>query len=339
MMHGDRGTTVRQIVVLAFVAITAFAISACGDNRSQNPTTPTPAGSVSAVVVTSASTSPSSFQLTATAQMTDGSSRDVTSNSQWQSSNPLLATVSAGGMVTVVASGELDVRATYQNITGALHLLVTKLPVASVPLSGAPSSSSMTFQLTATAKLSDGSTQDVTRSATWESSNTQLATVSATGVVTMLGNGEVDIRATYQGVVGTTHVTTSVMKAFTVGGIVTEAAPNAQRVVGARVQIVVGDHAISDAQGAFSIANVPSGRTILEVTKDGYQTFSNEFTVDHDLQLAITLYPTPPANSSGALATARCNDKSWSWAQTRAEACALNGGIAYPVCPGPLCGS
>ena len=121
--------------------------------------------------------------------------------------------------------------------------------------------------------------------------------------------------------------------------LVLEAPPNVQRIVGARVQVVVSDHTFSDAQGMFSLLKVPFGRVILEVTKDGYQTLSNELIVDRDLSLGITLYPTPPKNVDGVTATARCNDGSWSWAQTRAEACPSNGGVAYPVCPGPLCGT
>jgi hypothetical protein len=56
-------------------------------------------------------------------------------------------------------------------------------------------------QADATAHLSDGTTQNVSvRGATWTSSDTQRATVSATGLVTPGPNtGDVDIRATYQG--------------------------------------------------------------------------------------------------------------------------------------------
>ena len=61
--------------------------------------------------------------------------------------------------------------------------------------------------------------------------------------------------------------------------------------------------------------------------------------VDFDRQIDIVMYPTPPTDNTGATATARCNDGSWSWAQTRAAACTANGGVAYTVCPGPICDS
>jgi hypothetical protein len=139
------------------------------------------------------------------------------------------------------------------------------------------------------ARMSDGSSRDVTTAAAWESSNTRVATVSSTGNVSVVANGELDVRATYQGVSGSMHLTVSLPANFTVTGIVTEAGPNGQRIAGARVQVVGGSHTFTDAQGTFTLADTPAGRAILEVTKDGYQMYSNELTVNQDLQVTITL--------------------------------------------------
>jgi len=62
-------------------------------------------------------------------------------------------------------------------------------------------------QLTATATMSNGTSQVVTGQATWQSSNAAVATVTAAGSVTSVGNGEATITATYQGVSGTLRVT------------------------------------------------------------------------------------------------------------------------------------
>jgi hypothetical protein len=75
------------------------------------------------------------FQLAATARMTDNTTRDVTALAQWESSNPSLATVSAGN-VTVLANGEVDVRATYQSVSGSLRLVVMPGTQTRVSLSG-----------------------------------------------------------------------------------------------------------------------------------------------------------------------------------------------------------
>lgn len=168
----------------------------------------------------------------------------------------------------------------------------SKATVTSITVSGTPVSGVVTFQLTATAKMSDGTTQDVTRTATWNSSNAQIATVSATGLATILASGDVDLRATYQSVVGSEHLTLSA-PTFSISGIVTTPAPNPQPIEGVRVQIIVGDHTTTDANGAYKLSGFPAGKAILEFSKDGYQTYENEVTfVDRNLQLNVTLNPT-----------------------------------------------
>ena len=86
-----------------------------------------------------------------------------------------------------------------------------------------------TSQLTATATMSNGTTQAVTGQATWQSSNTAVATVSAAGVVTAVGDGEATVTATYQAQSGQMKVgetlptraiadVSLVLKAYTPGG-------------------------------------------------------------------------------------------------------------------------
>src|SRR5687767_4530859 len=58
----------------------------------------------------------------------------------------------------------------------------------------------------ATATQSTGATADVTQQATWQTSAPGVATVSAAGLVTAVGEGDVDISATFQGVRGTVGV-------------------------------------------------------------------------------------------------------------------------------------
>jgi len=56
-----------------------------------------------------------------------------------------------------------------------------------------------TSQITATIQNSNGSTQDVTASATWATSSPDVASVSSGGLVTALANGTTTIQATSQG--------------------------------------------------------------------------------------------------------------------------------------------
>jgi hypothetical protein len=65
-------------------------------------------------------------------------------------------------------------------------------------------------QLTATATLVDGTSQNVTGTATWRSSNASVATVSSVGLVTALASGVATITATYQNQTATSTVPTSI---------------------------------------------------------------------------------------------------------------------------------
>jgi hypothetical protein len=73
--------------------------------------------------------------------------------------------------------------------------------VVAVQVSGAGSlfQRGQTTQLTATATLSNGFTENRTASATWSSDNTGVASVSSTGVVTAGNEGDATISATVDG--------------------------------------------------------------------------------------------------------------------------------------------
>jgi hypothetical protein len=80
--------------------------------------------------------------------------------------------------------------------------------VRTVAVTGAPTSFFVpaTSQLTATAMLSNNTTQTVTSTANWDSSNPAVATVSG-GLVTARTPGSSEISATYQTVRGSATVT------------------------------------------------------------------------------------------------------------------------------------
>ena len=258
------------------------------------------------VVVTGPTTSSASFQLTATAGMSDGSLRDVSAIAGWNSSNPAVASVSTTGMVTTVGGGGFEVQATYQGVTGTVHLQVAALTVVSLTIGGAPPLPSSSFQLVAIARMADGGTQNVTELATWQSSNTQVATIAPTGRVTAVGNGDVDLGATYQGVAAVVRVQVSTSPVFTVRGTISEIAPNARVLWGARVQILSGaaQHTVSDENGVFEL-EVPGGRTIIEVSMKGYQPWSTEIVIDGPLTVNVALAPAPQvvAGVVGSLGT------------------------------------
>jgi len=82
--------------------------------------------------------------------------------------------------------------------------------VTSITVTGNPTLNGIgqTSQLTATATFSDGTTEDVTSKATWQTGNAAFVSVSSTGVVTATGFGQTSISATDQSVTGSLTVAT-----------------------------------------------------------------------------------------------------------------------------------
>ncbi len=121
----------RFLVMLAV----AILVSACSGDH---PIAPIPPGSPTLISVTVTGTlailAGQTTQLSATANYAKGTTQDVTSQAAWTSVTPTIATVSSAGVVTGVAAGVAEIRATYQNVTGNLQVTVNRAP--SYSLSG-----------------------------------------------------------------------------------------------------------------------------------------------------------------------------------------------------------
>lgn len=162
----------------------AFAMASCGGNSSAPSSGPP---SVTSVGVTSPANSVdvgATVQLAAHAAYTDGTSKDVTTQAAWNSSNTAAATVSSSGVVTGIGAGNVTITAMFSGKSGntslSVNLAVTGLSVTA-PFT---SFSAGTFlPLNAVATYSDSSTQDVTNQTVWTSSDNSAATVSTLGVV------------------------------------------------------------------------------------------------------------------------------------------------------------
>ena len=146
-------------------------------------------------------------QLTATPKDASGnplSGRVVT----WASNNTTVATVSGSGLVSAKAAGSATITATSEGQNGTSSITVTQVPVATVTVSPASASVQvgLTVQLSATTKDANGNTL-TGRSVTWSSSDTTIAKVSGSGLVTARAAGSAIITATSEGKSGTSAIT------------------------------------------------------------------------------------------------------------------------------------
>src|SRR5207253_629323 len=177
-------------------------ITAASEGKSGTSTitvTPVPVASVEVTPATASVQAGQTVQLTATPRDAGGtplSGRTVT----WSSSNTAVATVSNSGVVSGVTPGSATITATSEGKSGTSAITVTPVPVASVDVT--PPSASVqagqTVQLTATPKDANGAPLSG-RTVTWSSSNTAVATVSNSGLVSGVTPGTATITATSEG--------------------------------------------------------------------------------------------------------------------------------------------
>lgn len=142
---------------------------------------------------------------TAMARFSNGTTRDVSGEVLWSSTNEAAAVVGNTqfdkGLVKAVASGDTTILATdgVTLVQGRSIVFVAQDAPHLVALVVTPNPGVIgvgkTFQFGALGVLSDGSTKDLTRTATWSSSRTDVATVDNTGVVTGVAAGDTTITA------------------------------------------------------------------------------------------------------------------------------------------------
>ena len=181
-----------------------------GKNGTVNVTvTAPPVGSVTVTPGTATVSVAFTTQLTATVRDVNGASISGASVT-WSTSDALVASVSQSGVVTGLLPGTATITATSGGKSGTATITVQLAPVATVTVT--PSSLTLrdrdnqrTGTLTATVRDALGNVL-TGRTVTWSSSNTQVATVTQTGVVTAQSKGTATIRATSEGKTGTATV-------------------------------------------------------------------------------------------------------------------------------------
>ena len=150
--------------------------------------------------------------------------------------------------------------------------------------------------------MSNSTTQTVTTQSSWQSSNTTVATVTATGMVAAVGAGEADIRATYQSVTGLAHiiVTAVTPSSFSLCGTIRGAsnAPLGGAEAEIRTGVDAGKRTSTDSGGNYCLTAVRPGTFSVRASKADYNYVDQNVTVSANTTLNFTLVPISNPNPS-----------------------------------------
>ena len=199
-------------ILLVVVVMFAGLLAGCS---SGNSTPPPPAPTLTSIAVTPGTASVAAGltqPFKATGTYSDNSTQDLTATATWTSSNTAVATISGGLAKGVVANATaITLTAAMSGISGTAQLTVTAAVLQSIAVTPANATVPLgtLTQLTATGTYSDSSTQDLTTTAAWTSSDTTIATIASSGLATALSisNTPITVTATSGGISGNTGLT------------------------------------------------------------------------------------------------------------------------------------
>jgi uncharacterized protein YjdB len=271
---------------------------------------PIPVASVSVSPPTASLLVGATVQLSATTR--DGNNNVLTGRViSWSSANTGIARVSTSGLVTAVAAGSVSVTASSEGQVGSSVITVTApapVPVASVTV--APTSSSLlvgaTVQLSATTR--DASNNVLTgRVVTWSSSNSSIASVNSSGLVTAVAAGSATITGTSETKTGTSAITVTAPAPAPVA-TVSVSPPSSSLLVGATVQLsattrdagnnVLTGRVITWSSANTSIASVNSTGVVTAVALGAIQVTATSEGKTGSSSITVTIPPPPPPPGS-----------------------------------------
>ena len=195
--------------------------------------------------------------LSALGIFSDGTTQNVTADSNWSSSDTAAATVTTtppSGVATGVASGTTTITAALGGMSGTTSLIVSSASLTSIALTPASSgvATGSTLLVLAVGTFSDGSTQPINLATAWSVSpnDGSVATVDKTGLVTGVAAGTATVKAQ----IGTVSKTAT----LTVESLTSIAIVPAGVAVSPTTAITIAD---GTATGLAAIATLADGST------------------------------------------------------------------------------
>ena len=231
----------RQVLIMSGVALAAL-LTGCGGGGDGGGGTAATLQSITIAPANPSVAAGVTRQFTANGTYSDGTTKDVSASVTWSSATTTVASIGTTGLATGVAAGTSVISATSGTITSSMTLTVTPATLQAIAVTPENPSvpKGLTRQLTATGTYSDGTSQDITTTVTWNSASASVATVSASGLSSGLAAGTSIIKATSGAISGTTAL------------IVTSAALQSIAVTPAAISIPKGITQQYTATGTYS---------------------------------------------------------------------------------------
>lgn len=143
----------------------------------------------------------------------NGDTQNLTAFVNWTSSNSAIATISnaasTDGMTTGIQPGNTTISALFAGVVGHATLTVSNATLTSITVTPAAASIAIGVNqsFTALGNFSDGSSLDITRQVTWDSSTHSVAIISSVGSAQGVASGTTTISASVGGITGTATLT------------------------------------------------------------------------------------------------------------------------------------
>ena len=212
--------------LLSSIMIFCIGLSGCGGGSSKSNSQSTGGTkTLASISVHSANSATSvaagaTLQLAAQGTYSDGSVADISSQVTWSTSDTTVATTNTSGLLSSLKAGSVIASATQGAIKGTMTVTINAATLSSISVSGGASlAAGLGEQLSAMGTYTDSSTQAITSQVSWQSSDSTIATVSSSGMLTSLKAGTVTITATMFSVNATASVTvtSAVLTSISVG--------------------------------------------------------------------------------------------------------------------------
>ncbi len=164
----------------------------------------------------------STQQFAATGTYSDSSTQNLTNQVAWSAVPGSIATISTGGLAQALIGGQATITAALGPISNYTALTVSAPPPVLVSLAISPPISTLltgsSVQFDAVGTFSDGSTQNLTSSASWTSLNPTVAAIGTSGLATGIAIGTTTIGASV-GAIGANTASLTIMGAPPLPGL------------------------------------------------------------------------------------------------------------------------